>query len=1445
MSLSNCHDHTDKKVKIDGMYEMAHNTTCTLEHRNEDMFSVACIDGVLFISSNEYLTRKKRQVSPFEVANSPSVSGMGGFTASGAMIGSAFGPIGLAVGAGIGVIVDVVCAIVCRHDNPPLSNKPPTITKPAVLPKAILAKEGETTARVKWYPPTITDPEDGDIKAVAYPPNFINGGQYSEGNYVVYFVGTDSGGLSATTSLSFQVKLHRCGFPRWPENGYIDCGGSDIIYGTICKIRCKSGFTISEGNKPSLKCVKNGAWMPPYPSNCKPRVCAKVPTISHGEVQCRNGKQVGNICEVVCDYGYQVHGMRIVGCDNDGTWGIMPVCYDVLPPRFLAGDCPDDIQVYIDSANNTAKVTWNEPRGDDNSREPVTITEVHGHKPEVRLTAGLHSIKYTITDKAQNRGDNCVFNIQVVTLSCSPPNLRVAGGDHLKYDCPSYNLGAECSMSCMSGYPMGGETKIQCSADYKSRPPKLDWKWQEDGLEPFCKETNCSRDALNEPVNGALACSQWTHGQMCQMQCGAGYDIPNIGDGLFVCGRSTGKWRPSAEVPDCDTKLDVNNMNLPNEFYYYTGNCNSSTENLYQIKENFVQALNTSNFWEYCVDISACQARFVDVTCGPVSSRRKRDINFRGYRRSVPKFAYRLRFEFILPYKLETGKSADDIFAENEDRLYKMSDVIQKEVDSGHFDLHVDDLYIERDSYGPGVPSMICPSGTFPRKESASCVGCPKGSFAKTNGRCVKCPLGTYQNLTNSLKCEACPTNTNTTEIGAEDISQCLRYCVAGEFSPNTLAPCTKCPCNSFQTYPKSVSCTRCASNKRSPSDGATSVTQCQAYDVQLSDDKIEIENKLKHDIITMFMWVYVTNNETNSAVEFENSDSRQSFGFRITPTVSIGQSHDIVSTGNTLQTSIWTSIALIVDKPSSEVKVYVNGKVSYANSSFLVLKSHTLDRNDLIRFYGEIKISAFWIIPRKATPSDISSWSTSCLPPITGTIYSMDNLAASENVKVVIPSVCDAIDECENSPCNSHQCINERGGYKCICSSGFSGEQCQLLPDYCTDNNCKNGATCVNGTGNYTCKCPYGYRGDLCEIKAVDGGWSAWTNWTTCSKLCDRGTAKRTRRCDSPSPDTDGKQCQGNSSEETSCNEEKCPECSKLRRTYGLIITCNKTSERQRCFINCRAGLYFTNAPLSYYECGLATGYKWNHQNEKNPSGRLPSCSELEPPVVMGVKFEGNYDSIPCTDSNKQIVQDSIDIKLSTLGCKKTSTCETSIPEPVCINSGKKRSTGSSMKVTVRLQAAVNSKGNTFNIVGLLQNNSAPSKQLRDFVNQTLELERSAQTLMNRSVDFFQVTVADGTKHSLSSSSDRLTYKPDIRCPSGMVRIEVFCAVCPAGSYSDGQIVTMCPRGQYQDATGQSACKPCPSGKTTTGIGSIHGSECSVDDNTNVKISDNNGKFR
>lgn len=69
----------------------------------------------------------------------------------------------------------------------------------------------------------------------------------------------------------------------------------------------------------------------------------------------------------------------------------------------------------------------------------------------------------------------------------------------------------------------------------------------------------------------------------------------------------------------------------------------------------------------------------------------------------------------------------------------------------------------------------------------------------------------------------------------------------------------------------------------------------------------------------------------------------------------------------------------------------------------------------------------------------------------------------------------------------------------------------------------------------------------------------------------------------------------------------------------------------------------------------------------------------------------------------------------------------------------------------------------------------SAPSNELLELVNKTLELEKSAQDLMNNSVDFFEVTF-DGTEHSLAPGTETLTSRPSTRCPSGTVPFEVFC---------------------------------------------------------------------
>ena len=52
-----------------------------------------------------------------------------------------------------------------------------------------------------------------------------------------------------------------------------------------------------------------------------------------------------------------------------------------------------------------------------------------------------------------------------------------------------------------------------------------------------------------------------------------------------------------------------------------------------------------------------------------------------------------------------------------------------------------------------------------------------------------------------------------------------------------------------------------------------------------------------------------------------------------------------------------------------------------------------------------------------------------------------------------------------------------------------------------------------------------------------VDGGWSNWGNWTSCSMTCgDPGSMTRTRTCTNPTPEHGGSECSGQLIEEAEC---------------------------------------------------------------------------------------------------------------------------------------------------------------------------------------------------------------------------------------------------------------------------------------------------------------------
>lgn len=57
-----------------------------------------------------------------------------------------------------------------------------------------------------------------------------------------------------------------------------------------------------------------------------------------------------------------------------------------------------------------------------------------------------------------------------------------------------------------------------------------------------------------------------------------------------------------------------------------------------------------------------------------------------------------------------------------------------------------------------------------------------------------------------------------------------------------------------------------------------------------------------------------------------------------------------------------------------------------------------------------------------------------------------------------------------------------------------------------------------------------------------MDGKWSNWKEWSSCSVTCANGTSKRIRKCNSPSPSAINLDCKEKSSEERLCVLDPCP---------------------------------------------------------------------------------------------------------------------------------------------------------------------------------------------------------------------------------------------------------------------------------------------------------------
>ncbi|XP_062619969.1 slit homolog 1 protein-like [Saccostrea cucullata] len=142
--------------------------------------------------------------------------------------------------------------------------------------------------------------------------------------------------------------------------------------------------------------------------------------------------------------------------------------------------------------------------------------------------------------------------------------------------------------------------------------------------------------------------------------------------------------------------------------------------------------------------------------------------------------------------------------------------------------------------------------------------------------------------------------------------------------------------------------------------------------------------------------------------------------------------------------------------------------------------------------------------------------------------------------------NTCRASKECSSSDCN--------------CSSGFSGDQCEIPPNVCVPGLCKNQGHC-NDTGNnsFECYCRKGFEGLYCE--------------------------KETKEV-----------------------------CQEFQRQEDIVITCNEEFANEICTVTCKSGRVRVDKYRQYstYMCGMSTSHKWVVLKTKYPleDDEAPICA-------------------------------------------------------------------------------------------------------------------------------------------------------------------------------------------------------------------------------------------
>ncbi|RMX47721.1 hypothetical protein pdam_00012358, partial [Pocillopora damicornis] len=143
--------------------------------------------------------------------------------------------------------------------------------------------------------------------------------------------------------------------------------------------------------------------------------------------------------------------------------------------------------------------------------------------------------------------------------------------------------------------------------------------------------------------------------------------------------------------------------------------------------------------------------------------------------------------------------------------------------------------------------------------------------------------------------------------------------------------------------------------------------------------------------------------------------------------------------------------------------------------------------------------------------------------------------------------------------------------GFRCLCTAGFKGQNCDQDVNECTEGShgCSADAVCINTEGSYTCSCKPGYSGDGRTCKDVNE-CTEGSHGCSADAVCINTEGSYTCSC-KPGYSGDGRTCKGLVFH--SCKEILENQGSQENKAYPILVNnkkiyvyCHMTDDLEGC---------------------------------------------------------------------------------------------------------------------------------------------------------------------------------------------------------------------------------------------------------------------------------------